>query len=228
MNRESRKSYLILTPTEGRIVELLSQELGGLSVSVLAERLKLARTSVYSALDKLIIKRLVTRKWFVYTLTDSGLQSRPMRSNNPQMSIEMFTKELLGSKKGEVIYSVESEEELKELFKSRKEFLDWQRAAIKKGIVLKGIGTARALDTFRALLDEQIKGIIKKRSGAARFTEQNLRGACSLIVFRDSVVFMSRSKNLFYRIVDHEVAIFTQDILELLYGFLEYKPLVKN
>lgn len=134
--------------------------------------------------------------------------------------------ELLTLKKGEIIYSIESDEEIRELLGNREELMRWQKTIAKKKIVLKGIGTNNALRTLRAMASTELMKHISKRSGAARFTDENIKGICVLVSFRDSVVFFSRKRSFFYRIDDSEVSKFVQSVIDLLYGYLEYRQIV--
>lgn len=225
--KTNSKNYFVLNPTEDKIVKTLSSRLAGLSISELSHAIGLARTSIYNATHILMQKNLVKKNGFKYTPAHPLLQIKSPQEKTPREQIEALMQELLKLKRGEIIYSIESDEEIKELFRSKKELLDWQKAVAKKGIVLKGVGSTNALDFFRTMLDPVLQREIKKRSGAARFTHSNIKGSCALVSFRDSVIFFSRAKNFFFRIDNPNVAKFTQGIMDSLYNLLEYRPIVK-
>ncbi len=219
------KDYFVLTPTEDLVVKTLGMHADGLSVSTISEKVRLARTSIYSALSSLSRKQLVSRKGFVYSLA-SQLREKTLETTSASEQIRAFMDELLELKKGEVIYSIESDEEIKELFKTPKELMHWQKTIAKKKIVLKGIGTKNAVRILQTMASTELLKQLGKRSGAARVTSDAIRATCTLVSFRDSVVFFSRKRDFFYRIDDTEVAKFVQSIIDLLYNHLEYQRIV--
>lgn len=222
----NQQKYLVLNPTEEKVVKALSSKPVGLSISELSRKTNLARTSMYHAVYSLLQKNLVRKHRFKYTLAANLTQINTPRESTPREQIKKLMQELLGLKRGEIVYSIESEEEIRELFSSKKELVSWQKEIAKKGVVLKGIGTIHALNTFRTMLDSALKSEIKKRSGAARFTKESLGGPCTLVSFRNSVIFFSRTKNFFFRINNQSTAMFTQRIIDILYNLLEYHPIV--
>lgn len=227
-NRKSQpfRTYLILTPTEERVVRFLASQKHGASVSGISQALNLARTSIYRAVDSLAQKKTITREGFIYALINKRWRLYNPEDAEAKRQINKLLQEILCLRRGEILYSIESEEEIKELFEKKAGLLAWQRAVAEKGIVLKGIGTKRALSVIQSLSNQAIKETLKKRSGSARFTETHFAGSCTLVSFRNSVIFFSRTKNFFYRIDDAHVAKFTQSIVDLLYNFLEYHPII--
>lgn len=127
--------------------------------------------------------------------------------------------------KGEIIYSIESDEEIEYFLEIEKGLPEWQKTIADRGIVLKGIGSSKALSLFRNILNKNLGSQIKRRSGSARFMAETLSGPCILVSFHDSVVFFSRKNKYFYRIDDANIARFIQAIIEALYLSLQYKPL---
>ena len=219
-------NYLILTPTEERTLRFLGSQKHGASISEISRAINLARTSIYSAVNLLVKKKVLVRKGFAYELVDKQWQSYEQKITGPKKQIETLMHEMLQLKEGEIIYSIESDEEIKELFKSRTDFLSWQKVVAEKGIVIKGIGTKNALAFFRSMLDDNLSKTIKKRSGSSRLTDDAIAGPCTLVSFKNSTIFFSRGKNFFYRIDDSNVARFSQSIIDLLYNTMEYQPIV--
>lgn len=223
--RHTPTKYIVLTPAEERVVRCLALQKNGLSVSSVSRKLHLARTSIYNAVRSLAKKRLIAKNEFLYTLVSGTPILHERTRENPKKRTKELLAEILELQTGEVLYSVESDEEIKELFRSEKELLNWQKIIAAKGIVLKGIGSSDTLKFVRSL-DDEMKREMKKRSGAARFTEDSIKGACVLVSFRNSVVFFSRVKNYFYRIDDAFVASFVQGLIDSFYETLRYQPIV--
>lgn len=223
-NPHMLKEYLVLTQTENLVIETLTKQPDGLSISEISVEVNLARTSIYSAIDSLLQKHLVIKNDFIYAL-QGQLQRKTLWDIPASEQIQKLMEELLELKKGEIIYSVESDEEIKELFKTPKELMIWQKAIAKKKIVLKGVGAKNAVHILRTMASAELLEHIGKRSGAARITSEEIRAACTLVSFRGSVVFFSRKRGFFYRIDNAEVAKFTQSIIDLLYNHLEYQKI---
>lgn len=229
MSRESVKfnDYLILTPTEGRILKHLVSEKSGASISEISDALSVSRTSIYNAVSSLMKKDIVSKNGFCYFLVNTKWRTHNLKESIPKEQIKTLMTEMLELKKGEIIYSIESDEEIKELFKSsKKELLVWQKTVAQKEIVLKGIGTKKALTILRPMLDVNLSDVVKKRSGSARFMNEAIKGHCTLVSFRSSVIFFSRTKKFFYRIDDQNISVFIQGIIDSLYDFLQYYPIV--
>lgn len=223
------KDYIVLTSTEERILQCLISKKSGRSISEISNVIKLSRTSIYNGMGKLIKKNLVSKKGFSYFLINKKWSLYDSEKNIPRAKIKDVMSEMLRLKKNEIIYSIEPNEEIKELFSSsKKELLIWQKTVAQKGIILKGIGTKKALTLLRPMLNRGLTEVIKKRSGSARFMNEDIKGSCTLVSFRNSVIFFSRSKDFFYRIDDPNVSIFVQGIIDSLYNFLQHYPIVED
>ncbi|AKM78225.1 MAG: hypothetical protein UX49_C0001G0006 [Candidatus Wolfebacteria bacterium GW2011_GWC2_46_275] len=222
----SSRSYLVLTPTEERVVTHLTSQKLGASISQISHAIHLARTSIYNALDSLIDKRIVIRKGFDYTLASEQLKPSEAQGADARKQIASLLREMLQLKRGEILYSIESDAEIKELLETEGGLLEWQKTLADKGIVLKGIGSSKALTLFRSSIDKRLQGEIKRRSGSARFTIDAIPGSCMLVSFRDSIVYFSRKHNYFYRIDNADAALFAQSIIESLYLRLHYHKLI--
>lgn len=218
--------YLVLSPTEERVVHCLQTLPIGASVSAIGTEIDLARTSIYAALRTLMHKKLVSRTGFCYRLVDRNLVQHASEQVKPTEQIRAIMGEILHLKRGAIVYSIESDEEIAVLFASRTELLDWQKKVARRGVVFKGIGSKQALATMRTLMDANLAHAIRSRSGSARITGESLKGPCTLISFDSSVIFFSRTNELFYRINDATVARFTQGVMEVLYELLEYHPII--
>ncbi len=218
-------TYIVFSKTQEKIVNFLYLKKDGASISEIAKGIKLARTSVYNSLEDLIKRKLISSSGFNYMLTNN-LISKKVFDLNFDHQINLLMKEMLSLKKGEIIYSIESQEEIEELFTDKKWLKEWQRSIVEKGIVLKGISDKKALQVFRDKLDENLKHDLRKRGGSARFTDENIKGPCALVSFRDSVIYYSRNKEIFYRIDNKYVASFTQSILDSYYNNLNYEKIV--
>jgi len=221
---QKRQEYIVLTPTEELVAHALGESNDGLSISRISKSIKLARTSVYNATRSLVKKHLVQKKGFIYSLHEQ-LNKKILKEISPSEQIHLLMGELLALKKGEIIYSIESDEEIRALFKTPKELMHWQKTVAERGIVLKGIGTKNAARILRTMASKELMKHIQKRSGAARFTGEHIKAACTLVSFRDSTVFFSRKQNFFYRIDDSEVSKFVQSVIDLLYSHLEYQQI---
>jgi len=218
--------YLVLTPAENRVLQYLISQKHGVSISDISQNMNIARTSIYNTIDKLRKKNLVAKNGFLYTITNKKWKSYDQKESTPTVQIKKLMDEMLTLKKGEIIYSIESDEEIRELSNLKKELLYWQRGVVKKGIVLKGIGTKKSLGAFQEILNKELSEEIKKRSGSARFTDDTIKGPCVLVSFKNTVVFFSRSKNFFYRIDNPNVARFMQGVIDSLYSHYQYKNIV--
>jgi len=219
-----RLPYLVLSPTEEAVVRALTKR-PALSISRLGNEIGLARTSIYAAVRSLTKKHIVIRDEFLYSLQTSLREKAVPTVPTAQDQIDALMKEMLGLDSGEIIRSIESDEEIRELFKDSDAFLHWQKIVTKRKIVLKGIGTKNALRMIQTLAPAEAIRHIRKRSGAARVTTENISGACVLISFRQSTIFFSRKRQIFYRINDAGTAHFTQSIIDMLYSHLEYQKI---
>ncbi len=228
MTKKKKQSskYLVLTPTEEKIVWFLGAQKNPSSISHISREIGLARTSIYNAINSLIKKRLVRKNGFKYNLI-TKLKSED-GDYNEKNKINALLDELLELKKGEIIYSIESDGEIEYLLNEEGGAVEWQKTIANKGIVLKGIGSTEALKFFKDNKNKELDNEIKRRSGTARFIEDPLSGYCNIVSFRNSVIFFSRKKNYFYRINNEHVAKFVQIIMESFYLKLEYKALVEN
>jgi len=169
---------------------------------------------------------MVRRTGFKYMVLDNEIVKHNSEKPNTDLLILNCLDEITGLKKGEIVYSIESDNEINELFKNKKEFVNWQKKIIKNEIILKGIGSKMALKKFRQNLSPEIINDISLRSGSARFTNSQLDGYCNIIVFRDSVVFMSRIKKYFFRIDDRNVSFFMKSLIGVFDDLLDYRPIV--
>lgn len=220
------QEYIVLTPTEEKVLRYVVAQEQGVSISQISRGVDLARTSIYSAVALLEKKKVIVKKGFTYLPLQRNLRPRKESGATAKKQIEDLLQETLTLKRGEVLFSIESDEEIKELLDSEGGLPAWQKAAADKGIVLKSIGSIQALAYFRTAIDEKLGAEIKRRSGAARFMTDVIPGSCTLVSFRDSVVFFSRKNDLFYRIDNADVAHFTQSIIEFLYMRLQYHKLI--
>lgn len=219
--------YLVLTPTEEKIVQFLKARKNGSIISQISREINLARTSIYNSINSLIEKNLVNKSGFRYSLLITELKFIGKNCNEKD-KINALLKELLELNSGEIIYSIESDEEIRYLLNKHAGLVEWQKAVVKKGIVLKGIGSMEALRFFKNNKNKELDSEIRHRSGAARFIEGYIPSSCVVISFRSSVIFFSREKSYFYRINNKYIAKFIQNIIETLYLKLKYKSLVEN
>lgn len=217
-----KRDLLILKPTEERIFELL-QKNKQLSVSEISRILNIARTSIYNSIGTLIKKNIIIKDDFFYSLCSNSYSKHDFKQDNPLVAINKFFEELLNLKKGEIIYSIETDEEIKSLFNNRNNFLNWQKKISEKAIILKGVGSLNALQYFKQTLSNNENEVIKTRSGSARFFDEPLLGSCTLVMVKDSVVFLSRAKKFFYRIDNQYIACFLKEIIDRIYTELEYR-----
>lgn len=225
MAKQKPNEYVVLSPTEELIIKELSHSKFA-SISDLSKKIGLARTSIYNGIHKLIKKEIVSRVDYNYFMTNRSLKKKQEKRQSDILNIENLMDQILNLKSGEIIYSIESDEEIVELFKDNYKLLEWQKSITDKGIVLKGIGSKQALTHFRSKLNSKLRQEIQKRSGSARFTDDKIPGYCTVISFRNTVVFMSRKKRFFYKIESDYVSNFLQFIIDTLYSSLEYKPLL--
>ncbi len=212
--------YIVLTPTEDLVIRELSQCSNGLSISALSRTIGLARTSIYSAIRALLKKRLISRDGFRYSLQKPLLAKRLPTA---QDQIHALMEEILTLTRGEIIRSIESDDEIRELFRDPREFSRWQKTAAEHGIVFKGIGTKSAVRLLQTMSPAEALHHISKRSGSARVTNEEIPAACVVVSFRDSTIFFSRKRLFFYRIDNPDVARFSQGIIDMLYNYLEYQ-----
>ncbi|OGM93361.1 hypothetical protein A2333_02865 [Candidatus Wolfebacteria bacterium RIFOXYB2_FULL_49_7] len=225
----SINEYIVLTPTEERVARFLASQTQGASISRIAKEVRLARTSIYNATRSLIQKELISQSRLTYRLADERLQHHGVKHvAQATDQIRSLLEEMLSLRKGDIVYSIESDEEIRYLLHKEAGLLKWQQAIAVKGIVLKGVGSTEALHLFRSIVEEALKTSIKRRSGSARFMAGRITGSCILTSFRDSVVFFSRKENFFHRIDNAEVAKFTQGVIDILYLQLRYHPLIKE
>ncbi|MEK7149319.1 MAG: hypothetical protein AAB796_02885 [Patescibacteria group bacterium] len=220
-----KQNYIVLTPTEDLVVQVLSKSGKELSISKISEFLKLARTSIYNATRSLMRKQLLQKKGFTYSLHNE-LSKKIVKDISASEQIRRSMREMLMLKKNEIIYSIESDEEIKALFNTPQELIHWQKVVAEREIVLKGIGTKNAANIFRTMASTELMKQVRKRSGAARFTNEPIKATCTLVSFRNSIIFFSRKQNFFYRIDDSDVSKFVQSVIDLLYGYLEYQQIV--
>ncbi|MFA5934349.1 MAG: HTH domain-containing protein [Candidatus Paceibacterota bacterium] len=216
------RDFLVLKPTEEKIFNLL-QKNRFLSVSEISKKLNIARTSIYNSLNTLNRKKITIKDGFLYSLCDNKYIKCEFKQNDSLSQINNFFEELLNLKKGEVIYSIETDEEIKSLFNDRINFLNWQKKISNKGIILKGIGSLKALHYFKLALSNNENNAIKDRSGSARFLNEPLSGNCTLIVFKESTVFLSRAKKFFYRIDNSFIANFLKVVIDRIYLDSKYE-----
>ena len=226
INHMRKRDFLVLKPTEERIFGLL-QKSKQLSVSEISKKLNIARTSIYNSLGSLIKKNIIIKDNFLYSLRDNSYSKHEFIQNNPLIAIDSFFDELLSLKKGDIIYSIETDEEIKFLFNNRNSFLNWQKKISAKEVILKGIGSLSALQYFKQALSNDENSVIKTRSGSARFIDEPLSGSCTLVIIKDSVVFLSRSKRFFNRIDNHYIAGFLKDVVDRIYTELDYRTIHK-
>jgi len=127
-----------------------------------------------------------------------------------------------------VLYSIETPEDINLLFEDREWNIKWQKAASKKGIVLKGIGTAKGKEFFdHKKFRDNIIEMIKKRSGSARVLPFELNFPLSIASFKDFTGFFSRSKNIFYVIHNEDMSKTIQVILDFVYEQSKYENLIE-
>lgn len=217
-------TFLVLKPTEERILLLLQKE-DHLTVSSISKKLKLSRTSIYNSLESLRKKDIVSKADFIYSLKNKELVKYPIDIDTPHKKIEDLLEEIAEQKRGEIIYSIETDAEIKELFKDRNSFEKWQRKITNNEIVLKGVGSVAALDFFKKMTNDNDRKILGRRSGSARFLKEPLSGYCVLVVFKNSIVFMSRVKKYFYRIDDVYISEFMKSIVDQIYMNQEHRRL---
>ncbi|MEI7513463.1 MAG: hypothetical protein WCJ74_02480 [bacterium] len=225
-NTNHINEFLILDKTEGLIVNTLSQKGEGLSVSKISESIKLARTSIYNSLDRLMENNVIKKRGFLYFLQDGKMKKYEPAMTDPIRAIADCMNEIALLKKGEVVYSIESDNEIGELFKNRQDLLNWHKKVVKRGIIFKGIGSGQALNSFRLRLGESLSELINQRSGSARFTDSPLHGHCTIVVFENSAVFFSRSKKYFHRIDDEYVSRFIKTIIGVFDDVLKFERIV--
>lgn len=222
-HKKHNAGYLVLTPTEEKVVRFLKMQKKKASISKISKGVKLARTSIYNASDSLVKKKIIVKERFEYSLSSSNIAKS--QEYDVKRKIENLLREMLLLKKGEIIYSIESDEEIEYLLKIEAGLPNWQKIVADKGIVLKGIGSSKALSLFRNFQEKESSKEIKRRSGSARFMIEALNGPCTLVSFKNSVIFFSRKNEYFYRIDDSSITHFMQTIIETLYLNLQYKPL---
>lgn len=216
--------YLVFSKTQAKIVSYLNEKDGGSSISEISKNIKLARTSIYSSIEELVKNSVLVKEKYIYSLVGHFKLDKKLDFD---VQIRSLMKEILSLKKGEIVYSIESKEEIRELFQDKKWLQKWQETVAQKEIVLKGIGDISSLEEFLTNLDESIKTKIEKRSGSARFSKENIKGPCVLVSYLETTVFYSRKKKFFYRIDNKYIAIFIQSILESYYNQSEYIKIIK-
>jgi DNA-binding Lrp family transcriptional regulator len=202
--------------TEQKILEILSTQ-KEVSISQLALRIKISRTSIYNALKKLLTKKLIVKDNYNYGLNKNITTSPLSIYTDSNILIEKLMKELLTLKRGEIIYSIEADSEIRTLVKDRNWFLKWQNKIIKNGIVLKGVGSNNGLLLLKNILNENEKSKLKGRSGSARFIPTEINTHINLVVFRNSTVLFSRKLNIFQRIDNKNISDTFRIIIDSLY-----------
>ncbi len=202
--------------TEQKILEILSTQ-KEMSISQLALKIKISRTSIYSALKKLLTKKLIVKDGYNYGLNKNITPSPLSVYTDSNILIEKLMKELLTLKKGEIIYSIEADSEIKTLVKDKNWFLKWQNTIVKNGIILKGVGSNNGLLLLKNILNEKEKSKIKERSGSARFIPTEINTHINLVVFRNSTVLFSRKLNIFQRIDNKNISDTFRIIIDSLY-----------
>lgn len=222
-----RQSYVVLTPTEERIVRFLTEQQKEASITDLSRGVSLARTSIYNATRSLIKKQLLKKDGFTYRLRVTLEPSENQKSEVSEQ-IQAALEEILHLSRGEIVYSIESDEEISELLTSESGLPNWQKQIADRKIVLKGVGSTQALSMLRSGFDDKLKENIRRRSGSARFLRDELKGPGVLLTFKHSVIFFSRKRKYFYRIDDAFVARFIQNIIDILYLSLEHQPVVER
>lgn len=225
-NTNHINEFLILGKTEGLIVNTLSQKGEGLSVSKISESIKLARTSIYNSLDRLMENNVIKKRGFLYFLQDGKMKKYEPAMTDPIRAIADCMNEIALLKKDTIVYSIESDREIDELFKNRQDFLNWQRKVVRRGVIFKGVGSNQALNSFRLRLDDNLGKIINERSGSARFTDSILHGHCTILVFENSTVFFSRVKKYYYRIDDEYPSEFIKTIIGVFDDILKFERIV--
>lgn len=202
--------------TEQKILGVLSTQKQA-NTSELALRIKISRTSIYSALKKLLTKKLILKDNYTYRLNSNVTPSPLSLYTDSNILIEKLMKELLTLKRGEIIYSIEADSEIKTLVKDKEWFLKWQNKIVKNGIVLKGIGSNNGLLLLKNILNEKDKSKIKERSGSARFIPTEINTQINLVIFRNSTVLFSRKLNIFQRIDNKNISDTFRIIIDSLY-----------
>lgn len=224
MKKNDIKRYILLTHTEDSIIEALSKNEFS-SVSQLSKSIKIARTSIYNSLNTLVNKKMVAKNNFKYSLIDKELSKYESPILDPITQIKDLMYKILKLKCGDIVYSIESDNEISSLFSDKGSFLNWQKEVTKNGIVLKGIGSENALKYFKSQLSEEMAETLNQRSGTARFINTAIPGYCTIITFQNQIYFISRSKKYFYSIENEYVAEFMRGIIELIYSFSDYKSI---
>lgn len=140
--------------------------------------------------------------------------------------IAKLLKKLTELKKNEIIYSIESDKEIENLFTSKKDLITWQKAIVKKGIILKGIGSIQALNFFKKNIDQDLKTILSQRAGSSRFVETKIYGYCTMIIYRNNTVFFSRNKKFFHEINNEFISSLLRNLLDDYFNRSKFIPIV--
>ncbi|MFA6227461.1 MAG: hypothetical protein WC631_03225 [Candidatus Paceibacterota bacterium] len=234
---------------EAEIISVIYKN-GHANILSLSKDIGLARPSIYSAVKDLTARRVLSKKKkgkrivFVinkdfdirslYQETSKQISESlnlPVKKNSDSGLMPYF-KDLNGFldlalklKRGEVIYSIETPEDIDVLLKNtEKEWLKhWQETVARKGIVLKGISSPTGLDIFKKSLGN-LSEILKKRSGSARFIS-DIKIQTSIVSFKDYICFFNRRNKKFVVIKDETIATTMQSIIDFIYNISEYKNL---
>ncbi|MEI8339523.1 MAG: hypothetical protein WCF94_02565 [bacterium] len=219
--------YIVLTPTEEKIFNCLILKKSGVTISKISREIGLARTSIYLGVSSLVKKKIISKvDKFKYGISDLSLSRYQSTVVDPQDKINSLLDELTKLGKGDVVYSIESDEEIKELFYNKKGLIEWQKKIAKNGVVLKGVGSNFALNIARSKFDDSLKQEIKNRGGSSRFVEGKLPGSGVLISFKSSVIIFSRVEKTFYRIDNRNLALFFQNVIGIFYESCKYHQLI--
>ncbi|MDO9399509.1 MAG: hypothetical protein Q7T79_02390 [bacterium] len=231
---------------ESKIIEYVVDNGYG-SITLFSKYLGVARASIYK-LVKILSKRGILntvkkgKRTFFEMNNDFNLleiyenvykkleKIKKIRLNSKQKNfflpkdIHSFLEIALQMKRGEIIYSIETSEDVKFLFEDKEWNLKWQEKASRKGIVLKGIGTIGGVKFFeQGKIIGTLLEILKKRSGSARILPNELNFPLSIVSFKNFTGFFSRSKDILYTIHDENIAKTIQAILDFVYEQSNYK-----
>ncbi|MCC7004883.1 hypothetical protein IT397_03130 [Candidatus Nomurabacteria bacterium] len=248
----SQKIINIITSTsftkrEAEAVVYLIKE-RKLSIFALSRLMKISRPSIYLIINSLLKRKVVSPINFgkrtiyglhknfdlgsLYKTSIYEINKIPELNKIKTSDIEIlptfsnlneFLDLALKLTRGEVVYSIETPEDINDLFsKTSISWLkQWQSKIARKGIVLKGLSNPKGLDVFQKSAKKLFE-LLSKRSGSARFLEE-LEVRMSVVSFRDYVCFFSRSKNKFFVIKDSDLSVTIQSILDFVFNLSEYK-----
>lgn len=221
-----------------------------LSISSLSHLMRLARPSIYLIADLLVKRHVIAPrkkgKRVYYGIskhfnlnslyrtalneTNKILKLSPVKVSDINTTptfktLNEFLNLALRLKRGEIIYSVETPEDIAELFSGKYSnwVKRWQTEVAKKGVVLKGMSNPRGLEIFNKT-SKNMLDLLSKRSGSARFLN-DLEVRTSIVSFGDYLCFFSRKRNDFVVIKDQNIAVTIQSILDFLYSLSEYRDI---